>query len=138
MVFFAVLDEGAADSEVTYHGYFTDLTAYRTLESLRHCGWTGDDLLHLEGLDSNEVQLVVEDEEHDGKMRTKVQWVNRAGGLAVKQPLSPERAHAFAASMQARIRALDAANGRRQPRPTAKPVDLRPEPPPLTDADMPF
>jgi hypothetical protein len=139
VVSFHVLTPDAQEQRLTWYGYFTEKTADRTLESLRHCGWTGDDLTDLTGLDANEVQLVVEDEEYEGKVTAKVQWVNKAGGLALKAPLAPDKAKAFAASMRDRIRAMDAAGGVRKPSAAPKPASLAaPEPPPHSDADLPF
>lgn len=143
---FRISTENADVQSLTWYGYFTEATADRTLESLRYCGWTGDDLLNLEGLDANEVDLVIEDEEYNGQVRPKVQWVNKPGGLALTSPLTGDRAKAFAASMKEKIRALDASKGVRksaapaQQRSAAKPAPSRggavpPEPPPHTDAD---
>jgi hypothetical protein len=140
-VSFEILTEGVPEKFLTWFGYFTDATANRTIESLRHCGWKGDDLTDISGLDQ-EVDLVVEEEEYEGKQHTKVQWVNRPGGLTIKTPLSPDKAKAFSASMRDRIRALDTANGTRTApaRSTPRPAggDKRPEPPPLGDTDIPF
>lgn len=138
VVYFNVLTEGAAEPAITWYGYFTEATADRTLESLRNCGWAGDDLTDLTGLDANEVDLVVEDEEYEGKVNAKVRWVNKPGAFALKAPLAADKAKAFAASMRDRIRALDASNGvRKTTAPTVKPKGP-PEPPALTDADLPF
>jgi hypothetical protein len=143
-VAFNILTPDAQENRLTWYGYFSDGAVDRTLESLRICGWQGDDLTDLTGLDANEVELVVEDEEYpegSGKWRAKVQWVNRSGGLALKAPLAGDKAKAFAASMRERIRALDAANGKRVSNgaPKQSPSMRAPEPPPLTDADnLPF
>jgi hypothetical protein len=66
---FEVLDEqGAPGGErVTWYGYFTEKTAERTLESLQYCGWEGDDVTDLTGIERNEVQIVVEHEEYEGE-----------------------------------------------------------------------
>lgn len=112
---FDVLTEGAAEKNLVWYGYFTDATLERTIESLRYMGWKGDDPSDgLPGLDANEVDIVVEDEEYEGKTYAKVQWVNRPGGLALKAPLSEEKAKAFGASMRERIRAIDASKGERK------------------------
>lgn len=130
---FSILTPGASHSSLTWHGYFTEATEARTIESLRIAGWRGDDLSQFaDGYDfpaeAPEVELVVEDEEYEGKVRTKVQWVNRAGGPAVKTPLTGDKAKAFAAAMRDKFRAHDAANGKRTPTPKpaaapAKPLD---------------
>jgi hypothetical protein len=98
---------------INYFGYFTDETFSRTVESLRACGWSSDDLSDLTGIDTNEVSLVVEHEEYDGKTRAKVRWVNRTGGLALKAQMPADKAKAFGAQMKGRIKALgiQGANG---------------------------
>ena len=126
---------------ITWHGYLSEKTEARTIESLRLCGWKGDDLTDLAGLDSNEVNIVVEHEEYEGETHARVKWVNRAGGLAVKAPMSADKAKAFAASMKNRIRSIDAAKG-------TKPAGRQSSPPPghpagesgapMQDDDIPF
>lgn len=110
---FVLSDPAMEGASITWHGYLTDAAFDRTVESLRHCGWTGDDLSDLAGLDAHEVDLVVVNEEYEGKVHPKVKWVNKAGGLALKTPMTPEKAKAFAASMRDRIRAADAAKGKK-------------------------
>lgn len=135
-VSFDILTEGAELPNITWYGYFTEETMARTVESLRICGWKGDDLSVLDGLDANEVDLVIDEEVYEGKTQTKVKWINRSGGLALKAPLSDERKKAFAAAMRDRIRAIDAAGGKRTA--TAPKASRPPDPPPLTDQDIPF
>lgn len=142
---FQVLTEGASHDTLIWYGYFTDATVDRTIQSLRYMGWEGDDLSNLQGIDKNEVDLVVEDETYEGQTFAKVQWVNKPGGLALKAPLSPERAQSFAAKMRERIKAIDAAGGKRatssapKPQQQSVPPSLaQPEPPPISDADLPF
>lgn len=69
---------------LTWYGYLTDATEERTMNSLITCGVT--DLETLAGLDANEVELVIEHEEYNGKTSARVQWVNRlgSGGVALK------------------------------------------------------
>lgn len=150
VVLFDILTEGAAEKALTWRGFFTEATTDRTIESLRFMGFEGDDLSQLEGLDRNEVELVVEDEEYtdeaSGEVKTsaKVQWVNKPRTLAVKTILEGDKLKAFAASMKASFRAVDAAAGKRAPATTPRPAAAAsagprtPEPPPLTDADIPF
>lgn len=117
-VTFTILTEGATHAALTWFGYFTDATTDRTIESLRHCGWQGDDLMQIAqgqagdgtGMDNNEVELVVEDEFYDGNWSTKVQFVNRPGSGVTLDVMPPDRLQSFAASMRGHIRAFDAAN----------------------------
>lgn len=124
---------------VSWRGHFTDLTTDRTIESLRYLGFEGDDLSNLVGLDKNEVDLVVEDEEYEGKTYARVQFINQPRGATVKTVLEGQKLSTFAAQMKSAFRAHDAANGKRTTtRPAAPAADKRPEPPPLSDADIPF
>jgi hypothetical protein len=139
---FEILTAEAEFNHITWFGYFTEKTFDRTIESLRICGWEGNDLSDLQGLDKNEVELVIEDEEYKGNLIAKVKWVNRPGGLALKAPLTGDKAKSFAAAMRDRIKALDAAGGfkAKAPRPSGPPppVGSNGGPPPLTDDDIPF
>lgn len=77
---FQLVDEG---SFIWAYLYLTEKTQKRSLESLKHCGFKGLDLagdLMAQGLGSQEVELVVEHEEYEGKTRARVQWVNSLDG----------------------------------------------------------
>lgn len=123
-------------------GWLSDGAFDRTVESLRHMGWTGTDLDQITGLDTNEVELVVQAEEYEGKKYPRIQFINRIGSpLGV--PMTADKAKTFAAAMRDRIKALDAAGGRKPAPRTSRPVNGTPpsgppEPPPLTDKDIPF
>jgi hypothetical protein len=99
---------------ISWYGYFTDATSERTIEALRFCGWRGQDLSDLSDIGNDpsvEVSLVIEQEEWEGKVRAKVQWVNRAGGLAMANPLDQGQAQAFAQRMKGAVLAYDQAVG---------------------------
>lgn len=137
---------------VGYRGFFTEATTERTIESLRYLGFEGDDLTQLVGLDKNEVELVIEDEEYtkEGEeqptLYTRVQWINQVRGPSVKTKLEGDKLSSFAASMKGAFRAVDAAAGKRvnstKPgAPKASPPSAGPlgdEPPPLDGKDIPF
>lgn len=129
-----VLPEGSSDGEsLTWYGYFTDATFDRTVESLRYMGWEGTDLSDgLPGLDAKEVSITVEDEEYEGKVTAKVQWINKPGGVAVKTPLVGDEAKAFGAAMKDRIRALDAAKGTKPAQQARPAAAAAPRPTPAT------
>ena len=114
-VVFQIIDEGPAQGEtIRWDGWLTDKAADRTIEALGHCGWTGDDVsvfakdgAPLQGMDLNDVELVIEMEsyEKDGETKhaAKVQWVNRIGGgrgLNVENAMPVAEAAAFAAKMK--------------------------------------
>lgn len=85
-----------AGQTITWFGYFTENTVDRTLDSLRHCGWDNDNIAELDNLSANEVDLVLDEEEYEGKVRTKVKWVNRPARLMMKEQMTPAAAAAFA------------------------------------------
>ena len=87
-VMFEILSGEYAGKRRTWYGFFTDKTVDRTLESLEHCGWNGESIKDLSGLDRNEVSIVVDHEEdQDGNLRERIRWVNSQGGLALKDKL---------------------------------------------------
>lgn len=98
---------------ITWYGSFsknkgegTKTPLQRTVETLRACGWSGDDISDLSSIaESNEIDvgLVVEHSEWEGKMQAKVKWVNRGGGLGLTTPMKPDSAKAFAAKMRGEI-----------------------------------
>lgn len=145
---FELLDDGYVGRRITWYGYWSDAALEITVKALRACGWKGNDLLELSGLDANEVDLVIENEEYEGQWTPRVKFVNVPGGLAIKAPMSDDKRKAFAAQMRQKIAGLDAMEN--QGKPAAKPAaskpagrsrapagDRRPEPPPI-DSDIPF
>jgi hypothetical protein len=90
---------------ITWYGFFTEATSERTLESLRHMGWKGDDLSDLSGITDNEVYIVVDHEDYQGKTQARVRWVNSGAGgaLAMKATMDKARAQAFAARMKGAV-----------------------------------
>jgi hypothetical protein len=105
-VLFEVTQDGPEKGKrITWYGYFTEKTEERTLESLRHCGWVGDDITQLGSLKSD-VAIVIEaepDQKDASVMRPRVKWVNSGGstGVAMKTELAAGKA----ASLQERIKA---------------------------------
>lgn len=144
-VSFKIKDLDGEEKFVAWRGFFTEATTDRTVESMRYMGFEGDDLSQLEGLDKNEVDLVIEDEEYEGKTYARVKFVNKPRGPSVKTVLEGQKLGAFAAAMKEKFRAHDAAAGKRV---TSKPAaasspkppsgDPRPEPPPIGEDDLPF
>src|SRR5215467_13714889 len=88
--YFQVTKGELEGSKVRYTGYFTDGTQKRTIDSLRACGWNGDNLAvfrdgALHGLDNKEVEIVTTLEEFtndkgEKKEAARVAWVNNVGG----------------------------------------------------------
>ena len=66
-ILFELLDEGWEGTLITWYGFFGDepdrggkTATERTVDVLDLCGWQGDDLSDFSGLDTNEVELIVE------------------------------------------------------------------------------
>lgn len=111
---------------IYWFGYFTDKANEQTIKALRTCGWTGDDLNDLAGLDANEVDLVIEEETDDqGRVRSRVRWINAPGGGKVKlqNTMTPEQRAAFAKRMRGNVKAADAAASSSAPRKAAVKAD---------------
>jgi hypothetical protein len=128
LVDFEITDGQHKGQHIAWFGSFTDKTMDRTIESLRHCGWVGDDLDRLEGIDANEVELVIEQEEYEGKPRARVRWVNRIGsGATLKHPLTPAEARSFAQSMRGAVIAQRSKQPRQNSTPRRDDGDPGPE-----------
>lgn len=93
---------------ITWYGYFTEKAQARTLESLRYCGWSSDDIVTMDGMGDYLVQIVVEHEvANEGKSAgttfAKVRWVNRLGGggpIKLEKPMDMAQKRMFAAKMR--------------------------------------
>jgi len=101
------IEEGdSVGQTITWYGYFTEKTEQRTIESLRYCGWEGHNFVDLKGLDKNLVKIVVDEEEYEGRVHTKVQWINRIGSMAIKNVMDDKARAAFAARMKGAAMAI--------------------------------
>lgn len=76
--------------------YFSDAAAPYAIKRLRACGWTGDDLSSLVGVDANEVDVAVKYEEYKGEQKMKVDIVT-GGTVTLETPLDDKEKRAFAA-----------------------------------------
>lgn len=95
----------------------------RTLESMRHCGWSSDSLAEIDDLGNNEVELVISDEQYttdEGELKwtSKVNWVNRRSRLVVKNQLNEAQRIAFAQKLRGKTVASKQKYGA-QPAPSA-------------------
>ena len=76
---------------------FTDKAAEYSLDRLRACGWKGDDLSNLDGIDANEVEVEVKYEQYNGETKMKVQIITGGGAVKLKDQLDDKGKKAFAA-----------------------------------------
>lgn len=156
VVNFEILDGEEAGRRIAWFGYFTEKTAARTVEALRYCGFTGDDLAAatVQPLEQ-EVEIVVNHETYEGKTSAKVQWVNRAGGggFKLEKPMDRNGLNRFAAQMKNAVRQVPESPGAKAERgakPAAPPAGDQGEPSPsggwggstagapIKDDDIPF
>lgn len=116
-------------TRMTRYFSFTDDAFDWSLKALRNCGWRGNNFDDLTGLDANEVQLVLDYEEYQGKRELRIAFVNAAGGIALKQVMEPSQVASFAQRMRGRIDAADRAAGRNVGAPPAQRVADSSRPP---------
>lgn len=123
-----VIEEGERNGEILkWMGFFTEKTATRTIESLRVCGWKGDDVSSLDGLSDNLVQITAGFETYNDKEYERVRWVNAIGSSAVKKVMSSEQRKEFAQKLRGAVLAYDKSV---KENPVAKPSN--------NDDDLPF
>ncbi len=97
----------------------------RSIESLRYCGFTGDDIDQFFSQNpENEVSITVEHEEYQGKTRAKVAWINKpggGGGFVLQKRMAPTDLKKMAARMKSKIKAAPVYEGKKAERqaPTA-------------------
>ena len=86
---FEVVDGEEKGAQIIWYGYLTDAAYERTIEALRHTGWTGgpdsNDVCDHDGCGSQLCKIVVEEEDYNGKVRLRVRWVN--GITKPREPL---------------------------------------------------
>ncbi|HWR21006.1 MAG TPA: hypothetical protein VN444_04000 [Verrucomicrobiae bacterium] len=107
VVKFVIVDGPQKDQTVSWYGFFSDACFDRTIQSLRYCGWQGDDVSDMAGIDRNDVDIVVEHDEYQGKVTPKVRWINQVGGGA---GMSAAQAADFAQSIKPRIAGMKSAD----------------------------
>jgi hypothetical protein len=100
-VLIEITDGEYAGHQYTWYAHFTDKTIERDFESLRHLGWETDDLTDLRGIDANEVSITIEHEtDQHGEARARIRWINKPGGIAIKDRMDDGAAKAFAQRMR--------------------------------------
>lgn len=117
MVQFEILRGPHAGQRITWYGYFSeenpDVTD-RTIKSLRACGFSGEQFgdMVTQAVDQ-EVSIVVEHEEYQGKRRARVLWVNAVGGggLKVENQMSASQMRLFSSKLASRLKAFAPASG---------------------------
>ncbi len=108
---FGIIKPAAHNAQrITHWLYFsTKKSSEIAFKALENAGWDGKDELALDGLGSVECELVVQEEEYDGKVRSKVQWVNKPGGGCAET--APPLAGKDADEFRRRLRAMRSVTG---------------------------
>jgi len=147
VVYFEILDGPNAGEVYAWSGFFSKKSAKRTVESLKYCGFKGDDLTDLNNqLLNQKVQVEIahnsyEKEDDDGSTRTvtyaEVSWVNQLGrgALKLQNPMSDDAIRKFAAMMRNSVRGVNDVEGETHGDPSTR------EPAPAEaayDDDVPF
>jgi hypothetical protein len=83
---------------------FTDKSAEYELKRLRACGWDGDDISNLAGIDKNEIDVQVFYELYEGKEQMKVRIATGGGKFKIESPMDDKAKRAFAARMKSFIK----------------------------------
>lgn len=115
-VLFELLEGPDEGKHITWYGYFTDAAVDRTLESLRHMGWQGHQLMDLSTIgdaDAPDVTIVIEYEaDQQGELRPKVRWVNKlSNGVAMKERMDENQARAFSERMKGKVLSMNRGQG---------------------------
>lgn len=111
-ILFEILEGPYAGKSFQWNGYFTDNAKQATFDALFSLGWDGRDFVAFTGITTNEVPVTLEEDTYEGKTRIRVGWVNRQGGIAVKNRMSPAQAEELRAEFAADIAAAAKRAGR--------------------------
>lgn len=151
---FRITEGEHAGYETTWFGNFGSEDAITlTLKALRACGWQGDNITDLKGIDSQDVELVFVEEvsQQDGKTYVRAKYVNKPGGrVEMKKTMDAGARAAFAQKLRGKIVALGQKAGADVARPASRPANggaaggaAKPAPAwdgtgPSPDDDIPF
>lgn len=133
-----------------WYGYLSERAVEGTIERLQDIGWDADAAdWQIESLNGTTLlvdkpcQVVVEDEEYEGKIRRKVKYLNPPGGR-VSETMEPAEAKSFSNDLRKRLIASRGPRPNRAPSSAAKPAAKKPSPAPVAktteqfDSDIPF
>jgi hypothetical protein len=118
-------DDECHGQTITWIGTFAPGKASEiALEAMENCGWRGEDVMNLDGIDANEVELVIVEEynQDQSKKYEKVAFVNRAGAsrFSFQKPVEGSELAAHSRQLNQSIRAIRASQGRRVIAPAAR------------------
>jgi hypothetical protein len=151
-VVFQITDENCEyfGQSIAWTGTFaSDKSTEISIRALENCGWQGEDPTEqLEGIETNEVNLVIENETSDrGRTYSKVRWVNSIGGgkIKFKNPIEGQSLRSFGVDIKNTVRAMRIDRGGARPstqtRQRSTQQNSDPDGPPLfggDEDDLPF
>lgn len=123
--------------------WLTDKTAENTIKTLDYVfGWAGNSMQELNApvLVGTECEIVVEDEEYNGRTTRKIQFFNRPGEGGARQvkPLEESAARSVSSRFDAALRAFKAKNGGSSQRQPVKAQDGPDSQHPTPPDDLPY
>lgn len=133
-----LLSGGQEGKRIVWYGFFTEKTAERTMESLRHMGWKGNDLSDLSTAKEECAVVIDHEQDQEGNAYARVKWINAAGGPMLKNVMDDAAKKAFALRMRGLAASVGAQGPRPKPTGNSRPPPGQPEPPPHGDNDIPF
>jgi len=117
-----ITTEGAQKGKtIDWYGYLTDRTQDRTVEALEHCfgiDWDWNNI----NFAGKEVEVVVEQEEYNGKTSFKAKWLNNPNLDRASGGKSPEEIEAEKAEAKAKAAEIAKELAATMPRRVSKPV----------------
>ncbi len=91
----------------SWYGSFTEAAVDFTLEALENCGWDGGSLKTLDGMGSVDVNLVIDCEEYEGKLRERIRFINKP--RAARDPLPVDAISALESRLAGKLKERRAA-----------------------------
>lgn len=111
-----ITSEGAQRGKtIEWYGYLTDRTQERTIEILESCFGVDWDWNHI-NFEGKEVEVVVEQEEYNGKISFRAKWLNNPNVDRVNGGRSPEEIEAAKAEAKAKAAEIAAELSASMPR----------------------
>ena len=116
------ITEGAQNGKtIDWYGYLSEKTQDRTVEALEHCfgiDWNWENI----NFANKEVEVVVEQEEYNGKTSFKAKWLNNPNMDRTNGGKSPEEVEAEKAEAQAKAKEIAKELAASMPRRAGSPV----------------
>ena len=86
--------------------YFSTKAKSYSLEKLRACGWSGDDVTQLSGIGDNDIIVSIQYETYEGKERIRTDIVTGGGRIKLDAPMDAAAKRGFAARMKSATKAV--------------------------------